>query len=368
MYNKYFIYLPMAFLLLNSCQQSNSSVMAPTEKKAYCITEELKKTLNFEKVSLRPIQETLSLTGNIQYDIDQTTPFVSLLDGVVTATYFSLGDYVKKGQVLAEIKSASLNEMQDENRSLNSQLKVAQRHLASIQSMFKDGIASQKDLLEAESEVDLLQSKMQSNRSNMSLYSASSDKSVFTVKAPSNGYIVSKNISPGMSIAGADDELFTISNLSEVWVMANVYATNMRHVATNMPVTVKTLAYPDETFAGKITSISQVFDQEERVLKAKIVMKNTDMKLKPGMSADIILGLDASDKKAIAIPNQALVFENNQNYVVIYKNDCTLEVRLVNSIAKNDFYTYIEAGVQEGETVITNNQLLLLEEINNRSL
>lgn len=368
MYSKYFIYLPFAFMLLTNCQKSTTEATITADKKPYCSTEELKKTLSFETVSLRPIEETLALTGNIQYDIDQTTPFVSLLDGVVTATYFSLGDYVKKGQILAEIKSSSLNEIQDESRAINSQIKVAQRHLSSVQSMFNDGIASQKDLLEAESELDMLKSKMQSNRSTMELYSASSDKSVFAIRAPSNGYIVSKNISPGMPVAGADDELFTISNLSEVWVMANVYATNMRHVSTNMPVTVKTLAYPDEAFDGKITSISQVFDQDERVLKAKIVMKNTDMKLKPGMSADIILGLNASDKKSIAVPNQALVFENNQNYVVVYKDDCSLEVRLVKIRAKNDFYTYIEEGVAENEVVVTKNQLLLLEEINNRSL
>ncbi|WP_430612197.1 efflux RND transporter periplasmic adaptor subunit [Flavobacterium sp. JP2137] len=366
MYKTYLTYFALSLVLASSCQKTAAPTAA--EKTPYCLTEDLKKTLQFEKISRSPIQETLSLTGNIQYDIDKTTPFVSLLDGVVTATYFSLGDYVKKGQLLAEIKSASLNELQDSHRSLTAQIGVAQRQLQSVQSMFNDGIASQKDLLEAQSELDLLRSNLQSNNSNMSLYSASSDKSVFSIKAPADGYIVSKNISPGMPISGADDELFTISNLSEVWVMANVYATNMRHVSPNMPVTVKTLAYPEETFDGKITSISQVFDQDERVLKAKIVMKNTDMKLKPGMSADIILALNASDRTALAIPNQALVFENNQNYVVVYKDDCTLELRLVKAVAKNDFYTYVDENLEEGESVVTKNQLLLLEEINHRSL
>jgi multidrug efflux pump subunit AcrA (membrane-fusion protein) len=81
------------------------------------------------------------------------------VDGVVTDTYFSLGDYVKKGQVLAS-KSTAVNEMQDDTQTLQAQLAVAKRKLASVEAMYKDDIASQKDLQEARAEVTILQSNI----------------------------------------------------------------------------------------------------------------------------------------------------------------------------------------------------------------
>jgi cobalt-zinc-cadmium efflux system membrane fusion protein len=93
------------------------------------------------------------------------------VDGVVTDTYFSLGDYVKKGQVLASVKSTAVNEMQDDTQTLQAQLAVAKRKLASVEAMYKDDIASQKDLQEARAEVTILQSNI-SKHKNMQLYSA----------------------------------------------------------------------------------------------------------------------------------------------------------------------------------------------------
>ncbi|WP_245722938.1 efflux RND transporter periplasmic adaptor subunit [Myroides phaeus] len=351
-----------AFLV--SCNKEPKSA-EQTESTSNCITASIKEGLTFEKVTLKPIEKSLTLNGYVDYNQDKTIPFTSLVDGVVTNTYFSLGDYVKKGQLLAEIKSTDLNEFYDELKSTEAELKVAQRELQSVESMFKDGIASQKELIEAQEDVNVLKSKLNSAKNNLAVFNNADHSGVFKVVAPQAGYIVTKAIAAGMPIAGGEEPLFTIANLEDVWIMANVYATNMRHIEPNLEVKVATLAYPDEYFSGKVSKMSQVFDSEERVLKARIVLENKEMKLKPGMAADIIIQLKTDKGQALAVPNNAIVFDNNQNYVVVYKDECNYEIRKITPTSKNNLYTYISEGVEENETVVTTNELLLYEQLNN---
>ena len=354
-----------SFLLMAFTGCTDKKQMEKTENKTYCISPDLKKEIKLTKVEMLPIQESITLTGEVESNSDKTVPYVSLVDGVVTETYFALGDFVKKGQVLANIKSSSLNEMQDDTQTLQAQLAVAQRKLSSVEAMYKDDIASQKDLQEAKADVQILQSNISKTKKNMQLYSAGGNN--LQIKSPADGYVIEKNISNGMSVTTGGEQLFKISNLDKVWVMANVYATNMRNVYENQPVTVKTLAYPDEVFSGKIDVISQVFNETERVLKAKIVMDNTNMHLRPGMSADIVLPVNAQNKSAMAIPQKALIFDNNQSYVVVYKKDCELEIRPVTEIASNSQYIYVEGNLKPGENVITSNGLLIYENLKSQS-
>lgn len=352
----------LAALTLSACKQQ---VATPGTKDPYCIPEEINKGLNFAQVMKRPIQRTMTLTGTVEYNQDKTIPFYSLVEGIVVNATFSLGDFVKKGQLLAEIKSTDLNEFKTELRATEAELKVAKRELESVTSMYQDGIASQKELLEAQEDVQVLESKWRSAKSNLSMFNGQNKEGVYQIFAPQEGYIVTKSMVTGMTITDTDEPLFTIANLSDVWIMANVYATSMRYVNQNAAVQVSTLAYPDDKFTGKISNISQVFDAEERVLKARIVLNNQEMKLRPGMSAEIHLLIDDNQGEALAVPNNAIIFDNNQNYVVVYVDNCHQEIRQITPLTKNKEYTYIQGGVKEGETVITTNELLIYEQLNN---
>lgn len=334
----------------------------------FCLTPKLKQKVTIETVQMQPVTESFSLTGNIAYNGDDVVQFSSLVNGLVTNTFFSLGDYVKKGQVLAEIKSTELNSLQAERKSLQSQLLVAKRKLQATQSMFDNEIASQSDLISGKSEVAVLHSSLENVEQNLALYSASSEKSVFQIKAPVSGYIVSKNMSPGMQINDNEGSLFTISNLSKVWVMVNVYSMNLKDVHEGMDVKITTPAYPDQVFNGKIAKLSQVFESDEHVLKARIVMDNAKLNLKPGLTADVLIAKKTNQKDMVAIPASALIFDNNQNYLVVYKDDCHLERRLINPTIKNKDFIYFENGLEVGEKVITKNQLLISEQLKDNQL
>jgi cobalt-zinc-cadmium efflux system membrane fusion protein len=361
---KKFILLPiLGLMLVYGCGKKEKTVANKDEK--FCIDKALKEKITIEPIQKRTVSESINLTGNITYNNDHVVQFNSLVEGIITKTTFSLGDYVRKGQVLAEIKSTELNSMQSESKSLQSQIAVAQRNLQSTKSMFEDGIASQKDLMQAQSELDVLKSSLENVRANLALFSASSERSVFQIKAPTEGYIVDKNISPGMQITDSSDPLFTISDLKEIWVLVNVYTSNLKNVSENMAVDVTTPAYPGEIFKGKIKMLAKVFDAEEHVLKARIVMENKNLKLKPGMTADISIDKSLGDKILLAVPAKSVIFDNNRDHILIYKNDCTIETREINPVVKNNNWVYFDKGVKEGEMVITKNQLLIHERLKN---
>ena len=161
-----------------------------------------------------------------------------------------------------------------------------------------------------------------------------------------------------MPVSSENGTLFVVADLSEVWVIANVYASNLKFVREGMDVSITTLSYPGEVFTGKINTLSQVFDPEDKVLKARIKMQNKDLKLKPEMSAVIKLK-NESTEKLISIPSDALIFDDNAHFVVIEESPGDFRIREVEIGSTHNNKTYLYSGLNESEIVVIKNQLLI---------
>lgn len=360
--SKYILLLSLAGLLLACNQQEEEQ---PKQKDGFCLNDENKSITSIATVTKQTVTKRIHLTGSVESNPDRVIHFSSLVNGIIANTYFTLGDAVSKGQVLAEMQSTELSTLQAELKSLIAQIEVAQVELTAKQQMFADGITSNKELLEAQNALRILESEKQKTTSNLSLYSASDSKNVFQIKAPSSGIVTEKNINAGSTISDEGEILFSISDLNNVWVMANIYASDIASIRRGMEVEIRTISYPDEVFKGKIDVITQVLDEDAKVLKARIVLDNEDYKLKPGMIADIIV-LDKTNEEKVAVPTSSLVFFNNKNYVLVYQDDCHIEAREVTLLTKNAATSYIESGLTENEKIITSNQLLVFEALNNK--
>ncbi len=358
---RYSAYL-MLLLSLAGCGRTTEH--AEMTGQTYCIDETLKTTTTIDTLQERQVSQHLTLTGEISYNPDNVVRFVSLVEGVATTVGFSLGDYVKKGQVLASIKSPELNALWSEKTNLENRLKIAEREYAAAKGMYEDHIASERDLLAAQSEVNTLKAELGNIGATLALFNPNPVQGTFEIISPRSGYVVEKNITVGMQINDGED-LFTLSALDEVWVMVNVYATDMQFVQEGMEVVIHTLAYPDDVFSGKISALSQVFDAEERVLKGRVVLDNKSLKLKPGMSADIVVE-KLLPQTATVVPSAAVIFDNNQHFAVVYHNDCELEVRNISLSAKGGQWYFVDQGLLTGEQIITQNHLLIYEQIKSR--
>lgn len=352
-------FLVFGLVLIQSCSENqNNKDIVIADKPSFCLNDFMKDDIVKVPVQKIPIKESILLNAKVEANPDKVVHFMSLVSGVVTKTYFSLGEEVKKGQLLIEMMSSELSDLTTQKSRLNSQIQVAERHLESVQQMHSDNIASQRDLIEAQSNLNVLNAELDNINSQLKLYRASSDRGVFEIRAPSSGTIIGKNIASGMQVSADSEPLFTISDLSDVWIMANIYAGNIPYVKRDMHVEIKALPYADELFSGKINTISQVFDSDERVLKARIVMDNKEGKLMPGMMVDVIVEKE-DGMMANAAPINALIFDNNQNFLVLYKSDCDIEIRKVVPKVQNSTHVFFENNIEEGEQIITKNHLLI---------
>jgi membrane fusion protein, heavy metal efflux system len=197
---------------------------------------------------------------------------------------------------------------------------------------------------------------------DLRMYSASDEDGVFELRAPASGIIVSKTITPGSQVAAEGEPLFTVSDLSEVWVNLNIYAGHVAHVKEGMEAGIVTLAYPGEVFTGRIAAIAQVFDNDERVLKARVVLPNPGMRLKPGMLVDVKVKQQTGGE-ALAVPSGALVFNNDRHFLISHHDDCDLRVRAVKVLSKDNGTSFVTGDIAAGDRIITRNQLIIYEQV-----
>ena len=219
-------YLITAFtFLLSSCSKQETKEETPQETK-FCLNEQLKKTTQIVEVNEQPIHEQLTLSGKVDYNENDLVAFKSLLQGVVDKVNFELGDYVRQGQVLAVVKSNEVLDLMQEKRYLQNQVDLIRKQIKSKKELLHDGMVSQPEVIEAEHELQANQIEIDKINATLKMYRAVGNGQ-FQILAPKNGYIVQKGMSVGQSIvADSDDDLFSISNLKQVWVMVNIYANN----------------------------------------------------------------------------------------------------------------------------------------------
>lgn len=302
--------------------------------------------------------QELILAGKVECDPEKTINYNSLISGVIDRTYFSLGEKVQKGQSMLDIRSTELSALKSEKIALETDEKIAERELKTAQSMFDDGMLSERDLFEAQGKLKQTETALNKVKADIAVYGVQKSDGTFSVKAPIGGYVIGKNASSGTTVSDGSESLFTIADLNSVWILVNVYAGDLQFVHEGMDVEITSLSYPGELFHGKISSIPQIFDSEEKVLKARIVMQNPDLKFKPEMSVVVKLK-NTNLLKCIAVPSDALIFDNNRYFVVVEESEGVFVYKPVILKGHNSNISYVTSGLDEGERVVVKNQLLI---------
>jgi membrane fusion protein, heavy metal efflux system len=359
MYNHFKILL-LVFPLLAACSHKKNATPVASD---FCIPDSLVNKVQIDTAALRPVTHDYNLVGKISFDQDHVVKIFPLVSGVVTDVKVSLGDYVKKGQILAIIKSTEMAGVQNDLVIASSNLAVAEKNYAATADMYKSGIISEKEYTSAKKELEKAQSEVNRASSVHSIYGNGS-QSNYIVHAPISGYIVEKQISANMQMRPDNSSnMFTISDLQNVWVLANVYESDVAHIHQNEKVNVTTISYPDKRFAGTINKIYNVLDPDTKTMKIQINISNKEGLLKPEMFANVNVE-QKTDSTMLCVPSNAVIFDRNQNWVVVYKDKCHVEARKIDIVSKNLGSAYIRSGLKPGEKVISSLQLLIYEAIN----
>ena len=349
----------LATAILFSCQGKKEATVDETQP--VCISDSMSKIITIDSAVESNIDDELKLSGEVNFSDSRVVKVFPFSSGKVLDVKVSLGDKVTKGQVLAVIKSAEVAGNYSDLSIASNDEAITKKQLDNEEALFKNGIASEREFIEAKEthQKAVTSATKVKEQININGGGHTAANGTYVITAPMSGYVVEKKITAGGFIRNDNTEnMFTIGDISEVWVWANVYESDIARVKEGYTANVSTLAYPDKIFKGVVDKVNQILDPETKVMKIRVKLKNENQELKPEMFANILIQ-NREATQVISIPFAAMVSENGKNYVVVYTDNCHLKVQEVELLKTIGNRSYIRSGLKPGEKVISQNQILL---------
>lgn len=330
---------------------------------SFSMSDTMMAKCEFATAQTEQVKAAMRLFGKIVPDNSRQAEIVPVVGGNVVKVFVELGDYVKQGQVLATVKSTEVAGFQKDRLDAQSDLALAEKNLQVARDMYAGKLASEKDVIAAEKEYD--KALAAKNRSNevYNIYSIGSG-SVYNIKAPISGFIVSKNINQNEQLrSDRSDAIFSIAQIDEVWVLANVNESDIAKVREGLEADITTLSYPDKVYKGHVDKIFNVIDPQTHAMKVRVRIPNQDLSLKPDMNATVTLRFE-EPARMIAIPSSAVIFDKSKNWVMVFKSRTNIETRQVEIYRQLGNISYVSSGLKDGEKVISKNGLLIYDALN----
>lgn len=357
---KYNILILMSLLVLQACSKKENK---PEADQGFQLSETLTSELELDTASVQTVERELLLTGKISFDEDKVAKVFPLAGGFVKELYVELGDYVRKGQVMAIIRSPEIAGFTKEGVEAEAQLQSAEKRLKVAEDLYKSGIISELELLEARKALETTTGETKRIRDVLDMYGAGAG-AVYPIKSPVSGVVVQKNISLNMELRTEDiTPAFVVGSIEDVWVMANVYESDIPNIKVGYDAQVTTISYPDRVFQGKIDKIFSLMDAESKTLKARVTLRNENFALKPEMFANVKVRYSEPYQK-VAVPASCLIFDKSKYFVMVYHSPKNIETREVEIYQENDALAYIESGLKPGERIMAKHQLLVYDALN----
>jgi membrane fusion protein, heavy metal efflux system len=319
-------------------------------------------------VTVEPVKlpRVLRLTGAVAYNAFNTVPVITQVGGPVSRILVVPGERVKKGQSLLEVSSPDYSLLYAAYLKARDTYRVTDKNYARAQDLYAHHAIAERDLLQAES--DRIQAQADLNAALLGLKILGIPNPEDLEKAPSSaeipllapigGEIVERDVAPGQLLQAGATQAFIISDMGSVWVLANIYQSDLSAVHVGDQVAVQTDSYPDK-FQGKISFISPALDPTTRTLQARIVVENPGEKLKNNMYVTATVNAGA-EMNAIAVPDSSVLRDDeNQPFVYVASGSNQFGRRPVEIGQSEAGKTQILKGLSPGDKVVGDGSLFL---------
>jgi membrane fusion protein, heavy metal efflux system len=319
-------------------------------------------------VTIQPTSwpRVLRLNGTVAYNSFLTTPVISQVSGPVSRILVSPGQQVKKGQPILYVSSPDYSQLRANYLKARDAHSLAHKNYLRSQDLYAHHAIAERDLQAAESAEIQAQADLQAAEQSLKILGIPRPDTLIEnptspevpVLAPIAGEAVERLVAPGQVLQAGQTQCFTISNMSTVWVLANVYENQLAYVHVGDPVTIKTDAYPD-VFHGRISFMGAALDPTSRTLQARIDTKNPEGRLKKDMyvTATVVAG---KIDNALLVPDAAVLRDaENEPFVYVAVAQDQFSRRPVKLGQSSDGKTQITAGLQPGEHVAGDGSLFL---------
>jgi membrane fusion protein, heavy metal efflux system len=322
--------------------------------------------------------------GKIAINDDRTTPVFSPYSGRVTRLVAKPGDFVERGAPLLEVEASEFVQAQNDLAAAAAALGKArsQLHLAETTERrqrdlyeakagaLKDWQQAQSDLAGARNDLRSAEAALAAVRNRLRILGRSEQQidavettgkmnPEATVTAPIDGTVLQRKVGLGQYIAAAAaDPIFTIGDLSTVWLVANVRESDAPKMHLGDAVELRVLAYPGRVFKARITFVAPSLDPATRRLPVRAEVENADGALKPEMFASFSI-ITGTDVAAPGVPQQAIVYEGDDAHVWVAREDGTVVARMIRPGRMSEGMVEVTAGLAPGEKVVKSGTLFI---------
>lgn len=398
--NRLYYVLLSSILLLCSCSTNSSTTETLTKR------EKLPQQLSGQQISLsekalaaagitceRVKDQTITLeintTGELKADEDRVFHVNTLVPGRLIQDFVVLGNTIVQGHRMATVQNLDVTKVSGEYihqkhenelelKHTETKLKLARKNLERLNLLFKEGIASQKDLIQTQAEVELQESSLavyrehtahikEESRALLNAYGVNIDDlknetpaSSSPVIAPRTGVVIKKNVTVG-DIVSPSDPLYVLADLHQLWLDINIYDKDLSLVKEGEIVTFISDSIPNKRFSGRISYIKPLAG-ENKTFVARAVLPNPDHILKPGMFGQVKVVQSSHQQKPV-ISASAIEEINGLHFVFVRLPNQKYECRKVEADKRVSQGYLINSGIARGEAVATTGTFYLKTQI-----
>ncbi len=319
-------------------------------------------------VTIEPttLNHTLRLTGTVAYNAFNTTPVITQVGGPVSRILVVPGQHVKAGEPMLDVSSPDYSQLLDAYLKAADASRLAEKNYSRAQDLYQHHAIAERDLEQAESDRTQARADLNAAEQGMKILGIKNPQdlakapssALIPVLAPISGEVVERLVQPGQVVQAGQTQAFTITDLSTVWVLANVYQTDLAYVRDGDNVVVETDAYPGK-FHGRISYVSPALDPNTRTLQARILVDNPGEKLKKDMYCTVTVTAGVLSN-VVAVPNSSVLRDdNNQPFVYVATGQNQFGRRDVELGESQNGRTQITKGISVGDRVVGDGSLFL---------
>jgi membrane fusion protein, heavy metal efflux system len=256
-------------------------------------------------VTRRPLRQHIRASATISLPPDRMGKVAARVPGRIATLPVRTGQQVKRSTVLAVIESPELGRARADYLAAAAKARVGEANFRREKNLFAKGITSEREMREAESVAVTSKADLDAADARLHAFGLSESdinalkgrehySSRFPVRSPIDGTLLEMNATVGQTIEGAEP-LFTVGDLGEVWVLLDIFESQLGHVRAGQHVHVTVGALPDRHFDARVDQVGDVVDEKSRSVKLRVVVPNRDRVLKPGMFATAEIGEGATE-------------------------------------------------------------------------
>jgi cobalt-zinc-cadmium efflux system membrane fusion protein len=298
----------------------------------------------------------LTVTGTVAPDITRSVPVISIATGRVVELHARLGDTVKKGQLLLRVQSADMSAAFSDYRKAVADEKLARIQFERAKLLYDKGAISLNDFQTAEDVENKAQVDVENTTERLRVLGAGIDHpaAIVDIRAPVTGVITDQQVTNAAGVAGlGSPNPFTISDLSYVWILCDVYENDLPNVHVGESAEVRLNAFPSQAFTGRISNVLPILDPTIRTAKVRIELRNPGM-MRVGMFVTATLHGQKKETHTV-VPAAAILHLHDRDWVYIPDGEKRFRrVNVVAGISLPNKSQEIVSGVQPGQRVVSN--------------